>query len=265
MHLPHFLFILLLNSFMCSWRVAHKDRSHNTIKRSSTRSSKPAHQSRNNKLLSAAAKGVHLHPKNLQVARPGGLCSAPDSSMSNPSINPMKASGSEQVLNSEFLTGKPYPTDIASGNCYNLGSGHNSVGGNLSRQTFCPQHRCSPECSPIPSPGMTSPGPGSRIQSGTVTPLHPQAGGAVAESPTRRPDNGKQQTHPLPLPPIRVTNPCPFSTTCSVPTTPVLRSPSSTENSTSPCSPWKKGQLLGRGTYGHVYFGFNRSVSHEHV
>ena len=36
---------------------------------------------------------------------------------------------------------------------------------------------------------MTSPDPSSRIQSGTVTPLHPRPGAAAAESPTNRPDD----------------------------------------------------------------------------
>jgi hypothetical protein len=38
----------------------------------------------------------------------------------------------------------------------------------------------------------------------------------------------------------------------------VPRSPGRAENPTSPGSRWKKGKLLGRGTFGHVYLGFNR-------
>jgi hypothetical protein len=38
----------------------------------------------------------------------------------------------------------------------------------------------------------------------------------------------------------------------------VPRSPGRAENPTSPGSRWKKGKLLGRGTFGHVYVGFNR-------
>ncbi|KAJ1411802.1 Protein kinase domain [Sesbania bispinosa] len=243
-----------------SFRVVHKDQL-TVIQRNSRVSSKPAPQLCNNKLLYTSARGVPLHLQNLQIARPGGLCSAPNSLMSSPSRSPMRAFGPEQVLNSGFCTGKLYP-DIASGHCSSPGSCHNSshksVGEDPSRQIFCPHNRCSPECSPIPSPRITSSGPSSRIQSGTVTPLHPQVGCAVAESPRRRPDDVKKQSHRLPLPPITVTKSRPFSPTYSASTTPTPRSPARAENLTSPSSRWKKGQLLGRGTFGHVYLGFNR-------
>jgi len=213
--------------------------------------------------LSTSPRGVPLHLQNLQVARPGGLCSVPDSSILSPR-NAMGASGPEQMLNSELQTRKPYP-GITSGHSYSMVSGrnssHNSVGGDLSGHVILPQNRCSPECSPIVSPRMTSPGPSSRIQSGTVTPLHPKAGGTAAEAHTRRSDDVKLKNHQLPLPPITVTKLCPFSPTYSASTTPSApRSPAGSENSISPGSRWKKGQLLGRGTFGHVYLGFNRSV-----
>ncbi|KAG8083087.1 hypothetical protein GUJ93_ZPchr0014g47087 [Zizania palustris] len=86
-------------------------------------------------------------------------------------------------------------------------SGHNSVGGDMLAQLFWQPSRGSPECSPIPSPRMTSPGPSSRVHSGSVSPLHP--------------------------------------------------SPGRSDNPPSPGSRWKKGKLIGRGTFGHVYVGFN--------
>ncbi|CAJ1937410.1 unnamed protein product [Sphenostylis stenocarpa] len=242
-----------------SFSMVHKNQPLIAIQRNSRAFSKPAPQLCNNKPLSTSPRGVRLHLPNLQVARPGGLCSAPDSSMSSPR-NPMGAFGPEQILNSELHTRKPYP-DIAYGHSYSVvsgrNSGHNSVGGDLLGQMILQQNRCSPECSPIPSPRITSPGPSSRIQSGTVTPLHPKAGGTAAEGPTRRPDDVKQKNHQLPLPPITVTKPGPFSPTYSASTTPAPRSPPGSENSINPGSRWKKGQLLGRGTFGHVYLGFN--------
>ncbi|CAI0546591.1 unnamed protein product [Linum tenue] len=97
---------------------------------------------------------------------------------------------------------------------------------------------------------MASPGPSSRVQSGAVTPIHPRAGGSgTIESQTSWPEDGKQQTHRLPLPPV---TPHSTATSPSVP-----RSPGRAENPTSPGSRWKKGKLLGRGTFGHVYVGFN--------
>ncbi|KAJ9679473.1 hypothetical protein PVL29_021415 [Vitis rotundifolia] len=132
------------------------------------------------------------------------------------------------------------------------------MGGDLSGQLFWQPSRGSPEYSPIPSPRMTSPGPSSRIHSGAVTPLHPRAGGAASESQTSWPDEGKQQSHRLPLPPVAVSASSPFSHSNSAAASPsVPRSPGRAEAPTSPGSRWKKGKLLGRGTFGHVYVGFN--------
>lgn len=188
--------------------------------------------------------------------------------MSSPSRSPLRLFSPEQVINSAFWAGKPYADIVllGSGHCSSPGSGHNSghnsVGGDMSGQLFWPHSRCSPECSPIPSPRMTSPGPSSRIHSGAVTPLHPRAGAVAAESPSSRPDDGKQQSHRLPLPPLAISNSSAFSPTYSTSTTPsVPRSPGRAENPISPGSRWKKGRLLGRGTFGHVYLGFNRFVT----
>ncbi|KAK9064869.1 hypothetical protein SSX86_016251 [Deinandra increscens subsp. villosa] len=76
------------------------------------------------------------------------------------------------------------------------------------------------------------------------------------ESPTSRPDSNAQATvstvHPLPLPP-RVAGLPPFSPlqTCN-------RSDSVAE--TPRQSRWKKGKLIGRGTFGSVYVGSNRET-----
>ncbi|KAJ0100349.1 hypothetical protein Patl1_20156 [Pistacia atlantica] len=190
--------------------------------------------------------------------------SAPDSSKSSPSRSPINGFGTEQVVNSAFWAGKPYAdvTLHGSGYCSSAGSGQNSaqnsMGGDMSGQLFWQQSRGSPEYSPIPSPRMASPGPSSRIQSGAVTPIHPRAGEAAIESQTSWPDDGKQQSHRLPLPPVTISNSSPFSHSNSAATSPqVPRSPGRIENSVSLESHWKKGKLLGRGTFGHVYVGFN--------
>lgn len=205
------------------------------------------------------------HVPNVQVPYHGGFCAtAPDSLMSSPSRSPMRAFGNEQAINSAFWAGKPFPDVqfLGSGQCSSPGSGQNSgpnsMGGDMSGQLFWQHSRGSPEYSPIPSPRMTSPGPSSRIQSGAVTPLHPRAGGVVSEMQTSWPDDGKQQCHVLPLPPVTISNSSPFSHSNSAATSPsVPRSPGRAENPTSPGSRWKKGKLLGRGTFGHVYVGFN--------
>ncbi|GER51021.1 serine/threonine protein kinase, partial [Striga asiatica] len=189
---------------------------------------------------------------NLQVPPRSVLYSAPDSSISSPSRSPIRPSN-EQAANLAFPAGKLYPEHffLGSGQCSSPGSaetsGHNSVGGDLLGQLFWQPSRGSPEYSPNPSPRMTSPGPGSRIQSGAVTPLHPRVG-----------DDGKQKSHRLPLPPVTISNSSPFSHSNSAATSPsVPRSPGRAENLVIAGSRWKKGKLLGRGTFGHVYVGFN--------
>lgn len=199
------------------------------------------------------------HVPNLLVPQHGAFFSAPDSSMSSPSRSPLRAFGIEQLA-----IGKPYSDFpiLGSGHCSSPGSGqnsgHNSMGGDASGQLFWQPSRGSPEYSPIPSPRMTSPGPSSRIQSGAVTPLHPRAGNGGHESQAGWPDDGKQQSHRLPLPPVSISNSSPFSHSNSAATSPsVPRSPGRADNLPSPGSRWKKGKLLGRGTFGHVYVGFN--------
>ncbi|GER46668.1 protein kinase superfamily protein [Striga asiatica] len=197
----------------------------------------------------------------LQVPSRSVLYSAPDSSISSPSRSPMRpSSGNDQAANPAKLY--PEPFFLGSGQCSSPGSaetsGHNSVGGDMLGQLFWQQpSRGSPEYSPNPSPRMTSPGPSSRIQSGAVTPLHPRFGGH-SESQGNWPDDAKQKSHRLPLPPVTISNSSPFHSPNAAATSPsVPRSPGRAENLASPGSRWKKGKLLGRGTFGHVYVGFN--------
>lgn len=229
---------------------------------------KPANLLLNNPNLSSPPK--HGVSGNLQTnilgTRHGVFGSAPNSSMSSPSRSPMRTVCPEQIPTSAFWASRPYPdvTFLGSGQCSSPGSGqtsgHNSMGGDMLGQLFWLQSRGSPECSPIPSPRMTSPGPSSRIHSGSVSPLHPRAGGTAPGSPTSRYDEGKKQSHRFPLPPISVSNMSRFSSNnlqaSSCPS--ISRSPGRTENPPSPGSRWKKGKMIGRGTFGHVYVGFNR-------
>lgn len=247
--------------------VKKKKQSPITTQNSSREKLKPASTVLNNQIPTSPKQGrTSSQVSNLQIPRYGAFFSAPVSIKSSPSRSPMRVPGPELVSSSGCWAGRAF-TDLpllGSGQCSSPGSGHNSgqnsVGGDMAGQLFWQHSRCSPECSPIPSPKMTSPGPSSRIHSGAVTPLHPPVGGAI-ESPTMWPDDRKQQSHRLPLPPITMSNACPFSPSYSTGTTPVPRSPTRTENPTSLGSCWKKGPLIGRGTFGHVYAGFNRSVT----
>ncbi|CAH1415511.1 unnamed protein product [Lactuca virosa] len=69
---------------------------------------------------------------------------------------------------------------------------------------------------------------------------------------------GRQQSHRLPLPPLTISNNGPYSPSYSTATTPTVpRSPGRADLLVGHGSRWKKGRLLGRGTFGHVYLGFN--------
>ncbi|KAF6162224.1 hypothetical protein GIB67_008353 [Kingdonia uniflora] len=211
----------------------NKDRIPIITRRNLRDSLKPANLLLNNQSVSMSPRNRPLTsyaPPTLQIPHPGALGSAPDSSMSSPCRSPMR-----------------FGVGSSPGSGHN--SGQNSMGGNTSGQSFLQNTRGSPEWSPIPSPRMMSPTTGSRIHSGAVTPLHPRAGGA---------DDGKQRSHRLPLPPspsnCSVISP---SNSASTTISPVSRSPGRISSPTSPASRWKKGRLLGRGTFGHVYVGFD--------
>ncbi|KAG8381305.1 hypothetical protein BUALT_Bualt06G0108600 [Buddleja alternifolia] len=79
---------------------------------------------------------------------------------------------------------------------------------------------------------------------------------------TNWPNDSKQQSYPLPLPPVTNSATSPFSRPNSAATSPSApsRSPESAENVTSPGSHWKKGKFLGRGAFANVYIGFNSEI-----
>lgn len=243
----------------------HKERSSAITRKNIKEVAKPNNAFLSNQILLTSPRGTVAdgYQSNLQSPRQIALESAPNSLMSSPARSP-RIICPDQIPTSAFWAVKP-PTDITfgSGQCSSPGSGqtsgHNSVGADMLGPIFWQPSRGSPECSPIPSPRMTSPGPSSRVHSGSVSPLHPRAGGVTPESPTNRHAEGnKKQTHRLPLPPISTPNISTFLPNSSTPASPISRSPGRTENPPSPGSRWKKGKLIGRGTFGHVYVGFNR-------
>ncbi|ESW31835.1 hypothetical protein PHAVU_002G272100 [Phaseolus vulgaris] len=96
-----------------------------------------------------------------------------------------------------------------------------------------------------------SPGPGSRGPTSPTSPLHPRLHALSLDSPTGKQDERRSECHPLPLPPGSPTSPS------SVLSNSITRPNGLLENATSNVSKWRKGKLLGRGTFGHVYLGFN--------
>lgn len=100
----------------------------------------------------------------------------------------------------------------------------------------------SPDHSPRNSPTIRSPDPRSRNLSTPSSPLNTKMfGDNSASSPE---NGGNVNGHPLPLPPGAV-------------------SPAHSGNGVKPealKSQWKKGKLIGSGTFGNVYEATNRSV-----
>lgn len=94
-----------------------------------------------------------------------------------------------------------------------------------------------------------SPGPGSRGPTSPTSPLHPRLNVLSLDSPTGRQEDGRSECHPLPLPPGSPTS------SSSLPNN--TRPNGLIESSTTNRGRWKRGKLLGRGTFGHVYLGFN--------
>ncbi|GAB4848235.1 hypothetical protein Ancab_002902 [Ancistrocladus abbreviatus] len=97
--------------------------------------------------------------------------------------------------------------------------------------------------------GSRSPGPGSRGTPTSSSPLHPRVAGISLDSSSWRQEDGRSQVYPLPLPPSSPTSPPSVH--------PVRASCGAESTTTNTLSKWKKGRLLGRGTFGHVYQGFN--------
>ncbi|XP_057492784.1 mitogen-activated protein kinase kinase kinase 3-like isoform X2 [Actinidia eriantha] len=98
------------------------------------------------------------------------------------------------------------------------------------------------------SPMPRSPGPGSRSATTATSPLHPRFCGTNLDSPNGKQEEGKGSYHRLPLPPGSPT---------SLSVLPNTRICIENENTNPNLSKWKRGRLLGRGTFGHVYLGFN--------
>ncbi|KAL4180282.1 hypothetical protein AMTRI_Chr13g124510 [Amborella trichopoda] len=101
----------------------------------------------------------------------------------------------------------------------------------------------SPDPSPLHSPRVINSGLKSKVHSGASSPMHPKISG---ENSGSRHDSGCIVPHPLPLPPGAVPSMSPFVHQ-TAPETPSL------------LSQWQKGKLIGSGTFGNVYDGFNIS------
>ncbi|KDP42587.1 hypothetical protein JCGZ_24361 [Jatropha curcas] len=193
-----------------------------------------------------------IEKRGLPLPTPSGHGS--DHGIGGVGLGSGSASGTSSV-SSSGSSGEDHP--ISNDHHSNLFGGYRSSGDhrgygdirfNTRSRSPGPGSRSPGPGSRSPGPGSRSPGPASRGASRSASPLHPLLGGMSLESPTGRLDDGKSQCHPLPLPPGSPTSP---------PSLPGTRTPVVTENTAVAVSKWKKGKLLGRGTFGHVYLGFN--------
>ncbi|XP_022880658.1 mitogen-activated protein kinase kinase kinase 3-like [Olea europaea var. sylvestris] len=99
------------------------------------------------------------------------------------------------------------------------------------------------------SPVLRSPGRGLRHGTNIMTSPHRSRYGVISsDSPTGRSEDGKSEFYRLPLPPTSPTSPFALLSP---------RSPGVNESSHNSLTKWRKGRLLGRGSFGHVYLGFS--------
>ncbi|KZV54470.1 Mitogen-activated protein kinase kinase kinase 3 [Dorcoceras hygrometricum] len=98
------------------------------------------------------------------------------------------------------------------------------------------------------SPLSRSPGRGSRCISTGTSPIHSRTNVNNLDCSNGKLEDGRNEWHKLPRPPGSIVSPSPSYSP---------RSPGTPESSGGISSKWRKGKLLGRGTFGHVYLGFN--------
>ncbi|KAH9602648.1 hypothetical protein KSS87_005133 [Heliosperma pusillum] len=216
-----------------------RDQSPLVVRRHLKDQRKPINQSSNNTLR--RRRPLSSHVTKLQIPTHAGFLSASGNSVSCPSRSPVKTSSQYHVNKYDSCVRRACSDNsIGNGLFISPGPGQN-LGHDPVREMHLvsPRNGCSAECSPILSPRMTSPGCRSLVQSGCATPLHHFDGGLCNDLPLDRP-----KTHKLPLPPASFSSY--FPKNCG-----------RGESSTSSLSRWKKGRMIGSGTFGHVYLGFN--------
>lgn len=103
------------------------------------------------------------------------------------------------------------------------------------------------------APRTRSLSPGPKGHTFAVNNVNSREFGFSPRSPVKMMDGLKSPPHPLPLPPGPATcSPLPPSPTAYLP------HPLGPTTCLQSESQWKKGKLLGSGTFGQVYLGFNR-------
>lgn len=157
--------------------------------------------------------------------------SAPTSPYSSPARSSLK-NGGDHTISSIFVT-PPGVFQVWSAPEMPPSDAHHGLGFSYNNHAF------SVDNSPLHSPRL-SPQRRSRSPSGCTSPLHPQC------SMGRRENCAQGNVHPLPLPPLA---------------TPPVSPPTPKSDITPIKGQWKKGKLIGRGTFGSVYVASNRYIN----
>jgi len=178
--------------------------------------------------------------------------SAPTTAFSSPVLSPRRLSSGDVLPVRNFKS--------AQGQELGTSSSVPSLGQNWMAEMIA-QHSSdksiiSPDPSPLQSPKIRSSGQRSRIHTGAVSPLHSRL---ASDFTGWRDDGININVHPLPLPPGSTSPFGPPPLSPSSPSAVVQRSSGRIETSVAP-GRWQKGKLLGCGTFGTVYVGFNRET-----
>lgn len=183
--------------------------------------------------------GLEIHQKDFRLDVP--IWSAPASPFSSPTFIPHRPSAGDLLphinpMGNQVWSAPEMPTsDMDPG---------------LPPPAFSDYSIVSNDNSPIHSPSNRSPCRNPSSPPGSTSPLHTKL--SIEASTARREGNGYVEFHPLPLPPgASLSQPSP-NYRCALLTPKPESQPVKGQ--------WKKGKLIGRGTFGSVYVATNRYI-----
>lgn len=189
--------------------------------------------------------------KSIKELKGGVAKSAPTTAFSSPALSPRRLSSGDVLLGRNFKA--------ANGQELGTSSSVPLLGQNwmaeMIAQHSSDKNPISPDPSPLQSPRIKSPVQRSRIHTGAMSPLQSR----LASDFSTGWHDDVNNVHPLPLPPSNTIPVGPPPLSPSSPSAVVQRSSGRIETSVTP-GRWQKGKLLGSGTFGTVYVGFNRET-----
>lgn len=189
--------------------------------------------------------------KSIKELKGGVAKSAPTTAFSSPALSPRRLSSGDVLLGRNFKA--------ANGQELGTSSSVPLLGQNwmaeMIAQHSSDKNPISPDPSPLQSPRIKCPVQRSRIHTGAMSPLQSR----LASDFSTGWHDDVNNVHPLPLPPSNTSPVGPPPLSPSSPSAVVQRSSGRIETSVTP-GRWQKGKLLGSGTFGTVYVGFNRET-----